>query len=126
MVLDLMLIGLGITLEPFPLMAFILILSTKKGTRNGLAFIPGWLASVDRISIWGAAGLAIFLQPWALVGAGAATVVAAKVSPGRGLRDAHALPSAGLLARGQEHLPARQLRTKGTGPDTTKRPEIPS
>ncbi len=136
-----MLIGLGITLEPFPLMAFILILSTKKGTRNGLAFIlgwlaclvaviaavilttagkppkpqtapstsalaiklalgvvlillaarqrhrmgrprkpPGWMSTVDRISIWGAAGLAIFLQPWALVAAGAATVVAAKVS----------------------------------------------
>jgi len=32
MVLDLMLTGLGIALEPFPLMAFILILSAKKGT----------------------------------------------------------------------------------------------
>jgi hypothetical protein len=136
-----MLIGLGITLEPFPLMAFILILSSKKGTRNGLAFVlgwlaclvaviaavvlttqgkppkpqtapstaalaiklalgvvlillaerqrrrrgrprkpPGWMASVDRMTIWGAAGLAVFLQPWTLVAAGAATVVAAKLS----------------------------------------------
>ena len=39
-----MLIGLGITLEPFPLTAFILVLSAEKGTWKGLAFILGWLA----------------------------------------------------------------------------------
>ena len=44
MVLDLLLIGLGITLEPFPLIAFLLILSSENGTRKGLAFILGWLA----------------------------------------------------------------------------------
>ena len=44
MVLDLLLIGLGITLEPFPLTAFILVLSAEKGTWKGLAFILGWLA----------------------------------------------------------------------------------
>ena len=44
MVLDLMLIGVGIALEPFPLTAFILILSAEKGTRKGLAFVLGWLA----------------------------------------------------------------------------------
>ena len=44
MVLDLMLIGLGITLEPFPLTAFILVLSAEKGTWKGLAFVLGWLA----------------------------------------------------------------------------------
>ena len=44
MTLDLMLIGLGITLEPFPLTAFILVLSAEKGTWKGLAFILGWLA----------------------------------------------------------------------------------
>ena len=143
MVLDLMLIGLGIALEPFPLIAFILILSTKKGTWKGLAFILGWLAclvaviaavilttggkppkpqtapstaalaikltlgivlillavrqrrrmgrprkppswtaSLDRLSLWAAAGLAAFLQPWTLVAAGAATVVQAKLSTG--------------------------------------------
>jgi len=43
-VLDLLLIGLGITLEPFPLTAFILVLSTRKGIWKGLAFILGWLA----------------------------------------------------------------------------------
>jgi threonine/homoserine/homoserine lactone efflux protein len=140
-VVDLLLIGLGITLEPFPLTAFILILSAEKGTRKGLAFIlgwlaclviviaavilvtggnppkpntapstaalavklalgillillavrqwrrmgrprtpPSWMARLDRLSPWTAAGLAAFLQPWALVAAGAATVTQAKLS----------------------------------------------
>jgi Sap, sulfolipid-1-addressing protein len=43
-VLDLLLIGLGITLEPFPLTAFILVLSAENGIWKGLAFILGWLA----------------------------------------------------------------------------------
>src|SRR5215472_820247 len=38
------LLGLGIALQPFRLSAFILILSTKDGTRKGLGFILGWLA----------------------------------------------------------------------------------
>jgi threonine/homoserine/homoserine lactone efflux protein len=140
-VVDLLLIGLGITLEPFPLTAFILILSAGKGTRKGLAFILGWLACLvvviaavilvtggnppasntapstaalvvklalgivlilfgvrqwrrmsrprtpptwmarlDHLSLWAAAGLAAFLQPWALVAAAAATVTQAKLS----------------------------------------------
>jgi threonine/homoserine/homoserine lactone efflux protein len=140
-VLDLLLIGLGITLEPFPLAAFILILSAEKGTRKGLAFIlgwlaclvvviaavilvtegnppkpntapstvalavklavgivlillavrqwrrmgrprkpPAWMARLDRLSPWAAAGLAAFLQPWALVAAGAAEITQASLS----------------------------------------------
>jgi threonine/homoserine/homoserine lactone efflux protein len=140
-VLDLLLTGLAIAIEPFPLTAFILILSAEKGTRKGLAFIlgwlaclvaviaavilttsghppkpqtapstavlaiklalgvllillaerqrrrmgrprkpPGWMAGLDRLSLWSAAGIAVFLQPWALVAAGAATVVQAKLS----------------------------------------------
>jgi threonine/homoserine/homoserine lactone efflux protein len=140
-VLDLLLIGLAITLEPFPLTAFILMLSTEKGTRKGLAFVlgwlaclvvviavvigvtggnppkantapstaalvvklalgvvligvavrqqrrmgrprksPAWMARLDRVSLWAAAGLAAFLQPWALVAAGAATITEAKIS----------------------------------------------
>jgi threonine/homoserine/homoserine lactone efflux protein len=140
-VLDLLLIGLAITLEPFPVTAFILILSAEKGTRKGLAFILGWLACLvvviaavvlvtggkppapstapttaalvvklalglvligfavrqrrrmgrprkpptwmarlDRLSPWAAAGLAAFLQPWTLVAAGAATITQAKLS----------------------------------------------
>jgi hypothetical protein len=43
-VADLVLIALGIALQPFRLSAFILILSTKNGTKKGLGFILGWLA----------------------------------------------------------------------------------
>ena len=139
MVLDLMLIGLAIALEPFPLTAFILILSAEKGTRKGLAFVLGWLAcliaviaavvattggeppkpqtapSTAALAIKLALGVVLILlaarqrrrmgrprktpgwmarrpdlamgrrpggipQPWTLVGAGAATVVTAKLS----------------------------------------------
>lgn len=44
MVADLVLIALGIALQPFRLSAFIVILSAKGGTKKGLAFILGWLA----------------------------------------------------------------------------------
>ena len=140
MVLDLLLIGLAIALEPFPLTAFILVLTSERGTWKGLAFIlgwlacliaviaaviastgnnppapntvpsdaalavklavgvvlilialrqrrrmgqpkkpPAWMARLDQLSLWGAAGLAAFLQPWTLVAAGAATIVEAKL-----------------------------------------------
>ena len=46
MVLDLILIGLAITLEPIPLTAFILVLASKNGTRKGAGFIFGWLLSL--------------------------------------------------------------------------------
>jgi threonine/homoserine/homoserine lactone efflux protein len=139
-VLDLLLIGLAINLEPFPLTAFILVLSSERGTWKGLTFIlgwlacliaviaavivstgnsppepntvpsdaalavklavgvvliliavrqrrrmgqpkkpPAWMARLDQLSLWGAAGLAAFLQPWTLVAAGAATLVEAKL-----------------------------------------------
>ncbi len=141
MVLNLVLIGLAITLEPFPLTAFILLLSAEKGILKGLAFVLGWLACLvivlaavllttqgkppapntspstaalavklalgvalvlyavrkwrrrgtpskpptwmarlDTVSPWAAAGLAAFLQPWTLVAAGAATITQAKLS----------------------------------------------
>lgn len=41
---------------------------------------PGWMARVDGISTPTAAVLAAFLQPWALVAAGAATVTSANLS----------------------------------------------
>ncbi len=41
---------------------------------------PAWMASMDRLSLWSAAGLAAFLQPWALVAAGATTVAGAKLA----------------------------------------------
>jgi hypothetical protein len=45
-VADLVLIALGIALQPFRLSAFILILSTKGGAKKGLGFILGWLTSL--------------------------------------------------------------------------------
>jgi threonine/homoserine/homoserine lactone efflux protein len=42
-VADLVLITLGIALQPFRLSAFILILSAEGGTKKGLGFILGWL-----------------------------------------------------------------------------------
>ncbi|MFF2130643.1 GAP family protein [Streptomyces olivochromogenes] len=141
MVLDLVLIGLAIAVNPFSVTAFVLVLSARGGIWNGLAFVLTWLASfvaiialvllmtggkppppksapstaalaakiaigiglvwyaertrrrrgrrrkssgmmsrLDRISPWTAAGLALFLQPWGLVAAGAATVVEADLS----------------------------------------------
>ncbi|WP_137991018.1 GAP family protein [Streptomyces vilmorinianum] len=141
MTLDLIIIGLAITLEPFPVMGFILLLSSDKGVRKGLAFIAGWLAclvlvigcvllftggsppkphtapstgslavklaiglgliaygvhrqrkaghpredpawlgKLRHVSPWSAAGMAVLLQPWGLVAAGATTVMNANLS----------------------------------------------
>jgi hypothetical protein len=41
---------------------------------------PGWMARLDHLSLWAAAGLGVFLQPWSLVAAGAATVAQASLS----------------------------------------------
>ncbi|MFA7764016.1 GAP family protein [Streptomyces sp. NRRL S-448] len=145
MVLDLMLIALAITLDPLPIMAFILVVSSSRGVWKGLAFILAWLAClvaviaivlaltggqppaprsppsvaalavklvigvslviygvrryrrrkaradaapdtirepsrVDVGSPWAAAGLAVLLQPWGMVAAGATTVIEADTS----------------------------------------------
>ena len=143
-VLDLMLIGLAVTLDPLPLTAFLIVLPSKRGARKGAAFVFGWLVSlaivvavtvtatgndppkpatapslaalaikivlgvilvriavrhirarrqpkppkkppkwqahVDSMSPWFAMALAPTLQPWVLIGMGAATVVEAKLS----------------------------------------------
>jgi hypothetical protein len=144
MILDLVLIGLAITLDPLPLTAFMIVLPSKGGVRKGAAFVFGWLVSlaivvtvtvvatgnnppkpstapslaalavkialgvvlvvigvrhirarghpkppkkppkwqehVDSMSPWFAMALAPTLQPWVLIGTGAATVVEAKLS----------------------------------------------
>jgi len=144
LVLNLMLIGLAVALDPLPLTAFMIVLPSKRGTVKGAAFVFGWLVSlavvvtvtllatgnnppkpatvpslaslaikialgvvlvriairhirargqpkppkkprkwqehVDNMSPWFAMILAPTLQPWVLIGAGAATVVEAKVS----------------------------------------------
>jgi len=41
---DLLLYALIITLEPLPIVAFILVLSTDGAARNGAGFIAGWVA----------------------------------------------------------------------------------
>jgi threonine/homoserine/homoserine lactone efflux protein len=143
-VLNLILIGLAVALDPLPLTAFLVVLPSERGTRKGAAFVFGWLVSlaivvtitvvatgnnppkpgtapslaalavkialgavlvmiavrrirargqpkppkkppkwqahVDSMSPWFALGLAPALQPWLLIGAGAATVVEAKLS----------------------------------------------
>jgi hypothetical protein len=43
---DLILIGLAITLDPLPLTAFIVVLSSKRGVVKGAFFLLGWLASL--------------------------------------------------------------------------------
>ena len=144
MVLNLILIGLAVTLDPLPLTACLVILPSTRGVRKGAAFVFGWLVSlaivvtvtvlatgnnppkpatapslaalavkivlgvvlvriavrhirargrpkppkkppkwqahVDSMSPWFALALAPTLQPWVLIGAGAATVVQAKLS----------------------------------------------
>ncbi|MDX3310538.1 GAP family protein [Streptomyces sp. NPDC054884] len=141
MVFDLVVIGTAVTLGPLHNSAFILLLSSRRGVRQGLAFLlswladliaviacvmlltggrpparhsvpstavlavkvaiglalvlygahrhrrpprphgpPRWAARIDNASPATAAGLAWLLQPWALVGAGAATAVDANLS----------------------------------------------
>jgi len=141
MVLDLVVIATAITLGPLHNSAFILLLSSRRGVRQGLAFLLSWLANliaviacvvlltggqpparhsvpstavidvklaiglilvlysayrhrrppgphgpprwtslIDKASPAAAAGLAWLLQPWAMVGAGAATAVDADLS----------------------------------------------
>jgi hypothetical protein len=144
LVLDLMLIGLAVALDPLPLTAFLIVLPSERGVRKGAAFVFGWLVSlaivvaitvtatgnnppkpatvpslaalaikivlgvvlvriavrhirargqpkppkkppkwqahVDSMSPWFAMALAPTLQPWVLIGLGAATVVEAKLS----------------------------------------------
>jgi hypothetical protein len=45
-VLDLVLIGLAITIDPLPLSAFFVVLPSNRGVRKGAAFILGWLVSL--------------------------------------------------------------------------------
>ncbi|MFE5860883.1 GAP family protein [Streptomyces virginiae] len=141
MILDLVVIGTAVTLGPLHNSAFILLLSSRRGVRQGLAFLlswlanliaviacvmlltggqpparhstpstaalaaklaigvalvlygahrhrrpprphgpPRWTARIDNASPATAAGLAWLLQPWALVGAGAATAIDANLS----------------------------------------------
>ena len=46
LVLDLMLIGLAVTLDPLPLTAFLVVLPSQRGALKGAAFVFGWLVSL--------------------------------------------------------------------------------
>jgi hypothetical protein len=46
LVLNLVLIGLAIALDPLPLTAFFVVLPSRGGTRKGAAFVFGWLVSL--------------------------------------------------------------------------------
>ena len=61
--------------------ALLIWVGLRQRRRTGLPHKqPGWMARLDHLSLWAAAGLGVFLQPWSLVAAGAATVVQAKLS----------------------------------------------
>jgi len=45
-VLDLLLIGLAIALDPLPLTSFVVVLPSERGVRKGAAYLFGWLASL--------------------------------------------------------------------------------
>jgi threonine/homoserine/homoserine lactone efflux protein len=49
--IDLLGLGLIITLEPLPLIGFILVLSTPRGRRNGLGFIAAWVLCLVAIIV---------------------------------------------------------------------------
>ena len=46
MVLNLLLIGLAVALDPLPLTAFLVVLPSKRGVRKGAAYLFGWLVSL--------------------------------------------------------------------------------
>ncbi len=46
MVLNLLLIGVAVALDPLPLSAFVVILPSKRGVRKGAAYVFGWLVSL--------------------------------------------------------------------------------
>jgi Sap-like sulfolipid-1-addressing protein len=48
-VIDLVLIGIVVALDPLPLTAYIVVLDSKRGTRKGAAFIFGWLCSLAAV-----------------------------------------------------------------------------
>ena len=102
MVADLTLIGLGIALQPFRVSAFILILSSKDGTRKGLGWILGWLTCLvlviavvalitggRPVRLWTVPGTALMIAKLAL---GIALIVIAAVQWHRRDRPHRQLP----------------------------------
>jgi hypothetical protein len=49
--LDLVAVGIAIALDPLPLIPFILVLTSRRGTAKGAAFIMSWLLSLSAITV---------------------------------------------------------------------------
>jgi Sap, sulfolipid-1-addressing protein len=49
MILNLVLIGLAVALDPLPLTAFMVVLPSQRGVRKGAAFVFGWLVSMAAV-----------------------------------------------------------------------------
>jgi len=48
-VLNLVLIGVAIALDPLPLTAFLVVLPSRRGVVKGAAFVSGWLVSLAAV-----------------------------------------------------------------------------
>jgi len=83
MTLNLIIIGLAITLEPIPLTAFVLVLASKNGVRKGAGFIFGWLLSLA--AVIALTVLATGNKPPAPSTAPSLAALAAKIAIGVGL-----------------------------------------
>jgi Sap-like sulfolipid-1-addressing protein len=51
MVIDLILIGAAIALEPLPLTGYLVLLSSENGTRKGLGFLLGWIVTLVAVVV---------------------------------------------------------------------------
>jgi hypothetical protein len=61
--------------------AALLVFALHRRRQTGKPRKPAtWMAKVDGMSVWAAAALGLLLQPWVLVGAGAATVAELHIS----------------------------------------------
>ncbi|MGV9559590.1 GAP family protein [Streptomyces sp. NPDC003522] len=83
MVLDLALIGMAITLGPLHNSAFILLLSSRRGVRQGLAFLLSWLA--DLVAVIACVLLLTGGHPPARHSAPSTAAIAAKLAIGLAL-----------------------------------------
>jgi hypothetical protein len=80
---ELVIIALCVSLEPIPLTAFILTLSTSKGGKNGAGFLIGWIASLALVIV---VTLALTGgKPLAPASTPSTGVLAAKIALGVGL-----------------------------------------
>jgi hypothetical protein len=83
MVLDLVVIGTAVSLGPLHNSAFILLLSSRRGVRQGLAFLLSWLA--NRITVIAVVVLLTGGQPPTRHSAPSTAAISAKLATGMAL-----------------------------------------